>query len=1022
MRKIFLNAATLSLALLATSAAFQSCKDYDDDINNLQVQIDENKDVLAELKSKIESGSVITGVQKNGNGITITLSNGNSYEITNGKDGVNGQDGQDGVNGQNGKDATVWTIGEDGYWYQDGKKTDFRAIGKDGAPGAPGTPGTPGGNGDKGDKGEDGADGADGIYYEPDATTGTWWKVDPNTDPATRTDTQIVWRASDDNALTAIVKDGILTIYNVKNADGKPTTVEISMNGDISSIFFRPELYFDGVEGFRYAYADGHYLKPVASAISGTGYAIPQKHDGKDNPSKYATNSSSAYAYKIASNDSISFDINPAGASVKDVKFSFTPLLGVEAISRAAGNGFALTEGRAAKCENGIATLPITSDNLKLLENNTATGIIPTTSVVAEVKDRNVSSDYFSVVLAQTEFEAITLNKTANVMTGVTDAQRVLFKTGKESVEGSAILPILYSDTEGYNLANDLMVTMTTTDIQGNKASTVSLTLEQLKNKWGFTAHFENLVYTIGQSATPENSYLNVTPEGVLTTQYIKQAGQAPVLTDGSDAARSALGKLPVVRVTILNGDNVVLAGFVKCQIVEKKPTTQPNTPHFFEIKSSALYPILCGDNGSETKTSWDEFSALFAKEGISKDEFVNDYTCDNTTYVKGGTDAAPTYTAETKYGTINYNKDGATTGASNTILSWDYTTLAAQNIRADKNGKVTLCAKFTKGSKELYVGITINVADYPEISLKELKQYYKAGENEVKMNVPTANSGESVTKFEFKVPNYYEGDNIAVDLKSELPYTAANAKNNDPKFKFDKAKTKAAGYTLSPDELIMMKGNLPIATIDATTGMLTYANNATSKVELNKGNVKAFVKIDVTYGSCNLKYKSIANDILTVDFIRPINVNAGDNMTVSYDGITTPEKPIGALFTISDTMESSNDLFTLKNGKYTQTANLFTHYDVQSVEFDLKDCQDGVVCSIEGTGVTMVGTTYKVTFNNASLSENGVIDELNNCKLVSVYQTGTLVNDKVSKINVTVNYSWGSITVPMEITFKAYK
>ena len=59
---------------------------------------------LEELQTKVNSGSVITNVVKGENGITVTLSDGKSYELTNGK---------------NGADADVWTIGEkDGYWYK----------------------------------------------------------------------------------------------------------------------------------------------------------------------------------------------------------------------------------------------------------------------------------------------------------------------------------------------------------------------------------------------------------------------------------------------------------------------------------------------------------------------------------------------------------------------------------------------------------------------------------------------------------------------------------------------------------------------------------------------------------------------------------------------------------------------------------------------------------------------------------------------------------------------------------------
>ncbi len=57
---------------------------------------------------------------------------------------------KNGVNGSNGEDGSVVTIGEDGYWYIDGVKTDVKAKGEDGTDGTNGT------------DGEDGKDGEDG--------------------------------------------------------------------------------------------------------------------------------------------------------------------------------------------------------------------------------------------------------------------------------------------------------------------------------------------------------------------------------------------------------------------------------------------------------------------------------------------------------------------------------------------------------------------------------------------------------------------------------------------------------------------------------------------------------------------------------------------------------------------------------------------------------------------------------------------------------------------------------------------
>jgi len=102
------------------SPAFVGCKDYDDDIDELQKQITENKEAieankkaLEDIQAAVKAGAILSSVEKTANGIVVKLSNGNSYTITNGvdgKDGVNGTNGKDGQDGQNGKDATLPTF------------------------------------------------------------------------------------------------------------------------------------------------------------------------------------------------------------------------------------------------------------------------------------------------------------------------------------------------------------------------------------------------------------------------------------------------------------------------------------------------------------------------------------------------------------------------------------------------------------------------------------------------------------------------------------------------------------------------------------------------------------------------------------------------------------------------------------------------------------------------------------------------------------------------------------------------
>lgn len=109
-------------ALALTTFSYVGCKDYDDDIDRLEQKITENANAIAEINKLIEGGSVITKVENITGGVEVTLSNGKSFTIK---------------NGDAGKDGTQWTIGEDGYWYQDGKKTEFKAKGDKGDQGEP---------------------------------------------------------------------------------------------------------------------------------------------------------------------------------------------------------------------------------------------------------------------------------------------------------------------------------------------------------------------------------------------------------------------------------------------------------------------------------------------------------------------------------------------------------------------------------------------------------------------------------------------------------------------------------------------------------------------------------------------------------------------------------------------------------------------------------------------------------------------------------------------------------------------
>ena len=126
MNKKFLSAILFGALMVSSTGTFVSCKDYDDDIDELTSRVDGIESQIKDLEAKINAANWITSVTPATGGFTVAFNDGSSYTITNGKDGEAGAAG------------TEWTISEDGFWVCNGEKTTVKAVGQDGAQGEPG--------------------------------------------------------------------------------------------------------------------------------------------------------------------------------------------------------------------------------------------------------------------------------------------------------------------------------------------------------------------------------------------------------------------------------------------------------------------------------------------------------------------------------------------------------------------------------------------------------------------------------------------------------------------------------------------------------------------------------------------------------------------------------------------------------------------------------------------------------------------------------------------------------------------
>ena len=192
-------------ALALSTVTYVGCKDYDDDIDNLQTQIDANKASIAELQNFVKEGKWVTNVEQITDGFKITFNDNKSYSIT------------------SGKDATPTTIKIDPVtknWIVNDNDLGICAEGKKGADGKPGAAGSPGG------KGEDG--------YAPQISENGFWMV---WDAETKTPVETKIKAATDIYVAADASNPLVWILNIFNKETKEwETVSMPKSARITSM------------------------------------------------------------------------------------------------------------------------------------------------------------------------------------------------------------------------------------------------------------------------------------------------------------------------------------------------------------------------------------------------------------------------------------------------------------------------------------------------------------------------------------------------------------------------------------------------------------------------------------------------------------------------------------------------------------------------------------------------------------------------------------------------------------------
>ena len=134
MNKKYLSVILFSALMVGTAGTFTSCKDYDDDIDQINKELTDIKSSLSALQAKVDAGKYVTNVTKSGDGIVVTWNDNSTSTI----ETIKGDKGDKGDKVEITIDPTTKN------WKIDGTDTGICAEGKDGGAGTPGAPGAAG--------------------------------------------------------------------------------------------------------------------------------------------------------------------------------------------------------------------------------------------------------------------------------------------------------------------------------------------------------------------------------------------------------------------------------------------------------------------------------------------------------------------------------------------------------------------------------------------------------------------------------------------------------------------------------------------------------------------------------------------------------------------------------------------------------------------------------------------------------------------------------------------------------------
>ncbi len=591
--------------------------------------------------------------------------------------------------------------------------------------------------------------------------------------------------------------------------------------------------------------------------------------------------------------------------------------------------------------------------------------------------------------------------------------------------------------------------------------------------RYGMTYKFELTGYYVGGETTSESAHAAIAPDGyTFHPQKVTADGKQDAYPGQRD--RTTIGRTPLVRVSLVdvNGNEVYDYGYIRIMIVDAAPVDKAD--EFVSYATGTYkYSGECHRPNFSFANTWAQTEHdIYTLVGCTREEFETYYRSDddaqgtaNQYYVKSGSlddktaKFAPVDVANPAYGVIVHSPSQSGSIYTNTV-SWTMTGANALTyFTAVKNSGLTGTAlnnkfaramKFVSSRKDKYpdVWVVFLPADvdivYPTAkmnftdAMKNPKYWYvdnaksatDFGFAEIHNNVPTPEEsttgrGDVMKQMFSKV---FMGNNIkATDIltisndrsgeyaanKLTLSLIFANA-NVGKSYVGESGATYTLGVENNGKTLYATLNGTKqtVATIsndaDVNKQTIEYAKTSYSEDLLNykahnelaNDVIKAFVTVTAKNSCSEEQFLTFENeDYFTVRFLRPINV-AGVEKNMVDAAVGTTNK----IFL--------KDIVTFTDWRDAWLTGYDTYYGISNIE--IIDVASGATLADNSNVLTnQSGTETKLKDVNAQLDMVYMPDANDYKNSYILYKNfGSTVQSFYVKVPVKVTYYWGSITV----------